>query len=159
MQPFVELGRAGRERGDGVAVELSFVGVRDLAGLVQLHQPVGEHLGVHPVAATGPIGEQRGDEGWDGADAGLKRGAVGDVGAGELGDREVGVGTGRIRKVDRLGLAFEEDVDLVDVKAVGVLRGQAVGSGVGVGVLDDQEAVGIRPGAMQLVDRRPRVER
>ena len=59
-------------------VELALV-VGDLAGLVQLHQAGGEHLGVDAVAAAvGSAASSDDDAGRDGPDAGLQGAAVGD---------------------------------------------------------------------------------
>ena len=49
----VELGGPEGEGGDGDAVEQALGVVGDLAGLVEPHEAVGEHLGVDPVAAAG----------------------------------------------------------------------------------------------------------
>ncbi len=51
VEPLVELGRPGGERGDRVAVEGPLLAVGHLAGLVQVHEAGGEHLRVHAVVA------------------------------------------------------------------------------------------------------------
>ena len=114
----------GRDRD---AVELALV-VGDLAGLVELHQPGGEHLGVDAVVAAVALGEQPGDRRRDRADPGLQRVAVGDEGAGVLGDRALGVAGRRVGDRERRRVGLDEDVDLVDVERVAVARAAGRGA-------------------------------
>ena len=118
VEPLVELGGAGGERGDRVPVELPLAAVRHLARLVQLHQPGREHLGVHAEVAGVAVGQQLHDHRRDPADAGLQRRA----------DRMNGRTCSAIAVSTRwrLGVGEEErgavgldhEVDLVDVHAV-----------------------------------------
>ena len=56
VEPGVELGGPEGEGGDRDPVEQTFGVVGDLAGLVEPHESVGEHLRVDPVAAAGTLG-------------------------------------------------------------------------------------------------------
>ena len=133
--------------------------VGDLARLVQAHQPGREHLRVHAVAAAVALGEQRGDRPGHGADAGLQRGAFGDERARALGDRAVGVAGRGVVERQRLGVALDQQVDLVDVQRVRVLRRRAGRSRAVRRHSTSSSRSGSAPGAMQFVDARAGVQR
>ena len=158
VEPLVELlGPAGEGR-DRDAVVLALA-VGDLPGLVQLHQAGGEHLRVDAVVAAVTLGEQSGDRGRDAADAGLEGGAVGDEPSGVLGDRPLRVPGRRVRQGERSLVALDQDVDLVDVERVRVVRLIARRPREELGDFDDQQAIGIVGDPQQLVVGAARVQR
>ena len=124
VQPRVELRRAERERRHAHTVVLAFAGVGDLAGAMQLHAAVGEHLAVQPVVAAVAFGQQRGDLVGNRADPRLQGRAGRDEVDGVSRDRLVDIGGRRIASGQRercVGRAHE-DVDLVDVQRMAMLR-------------------------------------
>ncbi len=158
VEPLVEVRRAHRERRDGHAVEEPLL-VAHLARLVELHQAVGEHLRVDAVVAAVTLGEQAGDRRGDRADPRLKRRSVVEVGAGVLGDRALGLGWLGGGQRERLLVALDEQVDLVEMQSVAVVGQEPAGARVGLRDLDDQEAVGVGARARELADRGPGVKR
>src|SRR5205085_2130242 len=129
--------------GDGEAVVDPLAGVGYLARLVQPHQPGGEHLRVDPVVTAIALGQQGGDGVGDVPDAGLQGDAVVDEAGGEPGDRPLHVGGRGVGEVDRVAVAGDQDVDLVEVQAMRVVGLDPEGAReLGVG-LDDQQPVGI----------------
>ncbi len=159
VEPLVEVGGARREGADRHALELALVGVRDLAGLVQLHEPGGEHLRVHAVVAAVVVGQEPGDGRGDAADAGLEGAPVGDEGPHVTSDLLVHLGGHRVGQDEHGPVALDDQVGVVVVEAVRMVRHDAEGPrGVGHD-LGDHDPFGIGDGPVQLGDRRAGVDR
>src|ERR1019366_7106035 len=106
------------EGGDRHPVEQALGVVGDLAGLVQLHQAVGEHLAVDAVPAAGALGQFGGHHVGDGPDADLQGGAVGDVSAGLGGDGVVDLVGRSLGQGEGLCVVLDHHVDQVEGQGV-----------------------------------------
>ena len=158
VQPSVELGDAEGEGRHRHTLEQPLGVVGDLAGLVQLHQAGGEHLGVDAEPTERPAGELRGHDVGDGADAGLQRRPVPHVGQRVGGDGLVnGVGRG-VGEGEWGAIGLDEHIDRVQRDGVVVRGRQAPGAGQVRVDLHDEEPLGVPPGAEELVPRAPHVQ-
>ena len=107
---------------------------------------------MHTEIVEGALGEQLGDLAGNPADAGLQGATAVDELQGILGDRHLDLVGGRVGQVQWLQIGLQQEVDLIDMEAVLVLRRQTEGVGEVGADLDDHEAVGVGPGTVELVD-------
>jgi hypothetical protein len=143
VQPGMQLGSAEREGADREPLVDALLEVRDLAGLVEPHQACREHLAVDAVVPAVALGEQAGDGTGDAADAGLERGAVGNVLADVPGDGDLDRRGLRIFQRGERTVAVDQHVDLVGPEIMAVLGRQPEGArrlGLDLG---DEQAVRI----------------
>ena len=111
--------RAEREGEDHLARVERLAGAGDAAGLVELDDAVGQHLGVHAEVADAAFQQQRADRIRHAADADLQAGAILDLGCDPARDGAVDLGRRRVRQLrGRLVVALDDVIDLADVNAV-----------------------------------------
>ena len=159
MQPAVEGLVARGEGRDRDPVVAPLVGVRHLARLVQRHQAVREHLGMHAVVAARGARQLARDRRRDRADAGLQGGPVGHERRSVA--RDLKVRFARLSLGERQGrrVGLDEDVDLLDLQRVPVLGLEPEGPGEVLRDLHDEQALRVLRRPHQLQRRASRVER
>ena len=124
-EPIVERRAAEGERADRHAV-VEALAVRHLAGRVQPHHPIGDHLRMDPEVAARAAGEEPRHLVRDGADTELEGRAVVHEGGDVAGDRQLGRRRRPRRERDELRGVIHPAVDLGEVHAVPSELGQAV---------------------------------
>ena len=116
---FVQRPRTETEAAHDLAGMQRLRGTGHDAGLVEIDDPVGEHLGVDAEVAHAALQQQRAHGIRHRADADLQTRAVFDLAGDQSRHGTVGISRCRVRQLGhRLTVTFDDVVDLADVEAV-----------------------------------------
>ena len=158
VQPSVELGDPEGEGRHRHTLEHPLGVIGDLAGLVQLHQSGGEHLGMDAESTARSARQLGGHDVGDRADAGLQRRPVVHVRQRVARDGLVHRVGRRVGEGEGGAVGLDEHIDRVQRDGVVVRRGQAPGAGEVRVDLDHEQPVWIPSGAEELLPGPPHVQ-